>query len=103
VAKGFAWEYQYYVTSDGKRKLEMQTFSGKLYAAEADVRRAVGAMVPGLNDGTLYSASVAVTFWDLLDRYEAEEMPSRKSTRGSYTPILPPECPTTLRACSRNG
>jgi integrase len=87
-AKGFAWEYRYYVTLDGKRKLKMQTFSGKLYATEADVRRAVGAMVPGLNDGTLYSASVSVTFGDLLDRYEAEEMPSRKSTRGSYTSII---------------
>ncbi len=66
----------------------MQTFSGKLYATEADVRRAVGAMIPGLNDGTVYSPSVAVTFGDLLDRYMAEEMPSRKSTRGSYTSII---------------
>ena len=66
----------------------MQTFSGKLYTTEADVRRAVGAMVPGLNDGTLYSPSVAVTFGDLLDRYMAEEMPSRKATRDSYTSII---------------
>jgi integrase len=87
-AKGFAWEYRYYVTLDGKRKLKMQTFSGKLYTTEADVRRAVGAMVPGLNDGTLYSPSVAVTFGNLLDRYMAEEMPSRKSTRDSYTSII---------------
>src|ERR1700746_670774 len=84
-AKGFAWEYRYYITLDGKRKLKVQTFSGKLYTTEADVRRAVGAMVPGLNDGTLYSPSVAVTFGNLLDRYMAEEMPSRKSTRDSYT------------------
>lgn len=66
----------------------MQTFSGKLYATEADIRRAVGAMVPHLNDGTVYSPSVAVTFGKLLDRYMAEEMPSRKSTRGSYTSII---------------
>ncbi len=87
-AKGFAWEYRYYVTSDGKRKLKMQTFSGKLYATEADVRRAVGARVPGLNDGTKYSPSVAVTFGALLDRYIAEELPPRKSTRDSYTSII---------------
>lgn len=87
-AKGFAWEYRYYVTSDGKRKLTMQTFSGKLYATEADVRRAVGARVPGLNDGTKYSPSVAVTFGALLDRYIAEELPPRKSTRDSYTSII---------------
>jgi integrase len=87
-AKGFAWEYRYYATLDGKRKLKMQTFSGKLYTTEADVRRAVGAMVPGINDGTLYSPSVAVTFGNLLDRYMAEEIPSRKSTRDSYTSII---------------
>ncbi len=87
-AKGFAWEYRYYVTSDGKRKLKMQTFSGKLCATEADVRRAVGARVPGLNDGTKYSPSVAVTFGALLDRYIAEELPPRKSTRDSYTSII---------------
>lgn len=87
-AKGFAWEYRYYVTSDGKRKLTMQTFNGKLYATEADVRRAVGARVPDLNDGTVYSPSVAVTFGALLDRYIAEEIPARKSTRDSYTSII---------------
>jgi len=87
-AKGFAWEYRYYVPSDGKRKLKMQTFNGKLYATEADVRRAVGAMVPGLNDGTVYSPSLAVTFGALLDRYIAEEIPARKSSRDSYLSII---------------
>ncbi len=87
-AKGFAWEYRYYVTSEGKRTLRMQTFDGKVYATEADVRRAVGARVPSLNNGTVYSPSVAVTFGALLDRYIAEEMPPRKSTRDSYTSII---------------
>ncbi len=87
-AKGFAWEYRYYVTSDGKRKLKMQTFSGKLYATEADVRRAVGARVPDLKVGTVSSRSVAVTFGALLDRYIAEELPPSKSTRDSYTSII---------------
>ncbi len=66
----------------GKRKLKMRTFSGKLYSTEGDVRRAVCAMVPGLNDGALCSPSVAVTFGNLLDHYMAEEMPSRKFRRG---------------------
>ena len=87
-AKGFAWQYRYYVPSDGKRKLKMQTFDGKLYATEADVRRAVGARVPGLNDGSVYSPSVAVTFGALLDRYIAEEIPARKSSRDSYLSII---------------
>jgi integrase len=87
-AKGFVWEYRYYVPSEGKRKLKTQTFRGKLYATEADVRRAVGAMVPHLNDGTPYTPPVAVTFGTLLDRYIAEELPPRKSTRDSYTSII---------------
>ena len=41
----------------------MQTFSGKLYATEADVRRAVGAMVPHLNDGTPYSSVRRSNLW----------------------------------------
>ena len=88
-AKGFAWEYRYYVTSDGKRKLTMQTFSGKVYATEADVRRAVGARVPDLNDGTIYSPSVAVTFGALLDRYIAEEINVKPftSSRVSYRAV----------------
>ena len=87
-AKGFAWEYRYYVTSGGKRKLKMQTFNGKLYGTEADVRRAVGATVPRLNDATPYTPPVAVTFGALLDRYIAEELPPRKSTRDSYKSII---------------
>ena len=47
----------------------MQTFSGKLYTTEADIRRAVGAMVPGLNDGTLYSPSLQNS--DLLVVFDA--------------------------------
>ena len=39
------------LTLDGKRKLKMQTFSGKLYTTEAEVRRAVGAMAPACMTG----------------------------------------------------
>jgi hypothetical protein len=87
-AHGFAWEFRYRALEGGKRKLKAQTFRGDLYPTEADVRRAVGARVPDLNDGTVYSPSVAVTFGALLDRYIAEEMPSRKSTSDSYMSII---------------
>jgi len=87
-AKGFVWEYRYSVTEQGKRRQKTQTFRGKQYATEADVRRAVGAILPHLNDGTLYTPPVAVTFGALLDRYIAEELPPRKSTRDSYTSII---------------
>jgi integrase len=87
-AKGFVWEYRYSVTEEGKRKQKTQTFRGNLYPTEADVRRAVGAMVPHLNDGTPYTPPIAVTFGALLNRYIAEGMPSRKSTSDSYTSII---------------
>jgi hypothetical protein len=87
-ANGYAWEYRYYVDSGGQRKLKTQTFNGKLYGTEADVRRGVGASVPRLNDATPFTPPVAVTFGALLDRYIAEDMPSRKSTRDTYMSII---------------
>jgi hypothetical protein len=87
-AKGFVWEYRCSVTEQGKRKQKTQTFRGKQYATEADVRRAVGASVSRLNDATPYTPPVAVAFGALLDRYITEEMPPRKSTSDSYTSII---------------
>jgi hypothetical protein len=52
----------------------MQTFSSKLYATEADVRRAVGhGSRPQRRNPVQPICSV--TFGDILDRYVAEEMP----------------------------
>jgi integrase len=87
-AKGFAWEYRYYVDEDGKRKLKAQTFDGRLYRTETDVRRAVDSQLHELNKTSGYSPALVVTFGFLLDRYIAEEIPSRKSTRDSYMSLI---------------
>jgi integrase len=86
--KGFAWEFRYYVSENGKRKLKMQTFDGKVYKTESDVRRAVESQLPKLNSEVHYGQSVTVTFSSLLDRYIAEEIPPRRSTRDSYLSLI---------------
>lgn len=85
---GFAWEFRYYATEGGKRKLKVQTFDGRRYPTEASVRRAVGPTIPQLNRFEGYRPDLAITFGALLDRYIAEDMPSRKSTRDSYTSLI---------------
>jgi integrase len=87
-ATGFAWEFRYYETEGGKRKLKTQTFDGKLYRSEADVRKALETQILQLNRGTDYARSAGVTFGALLDRYISEEMPRRKSTADSYRSLI---------------
>jgi integrase len=48
----------------------------------------VDAQLLQLNNGTPNTQPVTVTFGALLDRYIAEEIPTRKSTRGSYLSII---------------
>jgi integrase len=86
--KGFAWEFRYYVNENGRRKLKTRTFSGSRYRTEGDVRKAVESHIPRLNSGADYVDTVGVTFGALLDRYIAEEIPSRKSTRDSYMSLI---------------
>lgn len=87
-AKGFAWEFRYYVNENGKRKLRAETFDPKIYRTESDVRKALEPQILRLNRGTNYGLSSGITFGALLDRYVAEEMPSRKSTRESYLSLI---------------
>lgn len=72
----------------GKRKLRTQTFDGRLYRTESEVRKALEAQILQLNRGTDYGRSAAVTFGALLDRYISEEMPVRKSTADSYHSLI---------------
>ena len=87
-ATGFAWEFRFYVNEGGKRKLRTQTFDGKLYRTESEVRKALETQILHLNRGTDYGRAAAVTFGALLDRYISEEMPARKSTAGSYHSLI---------------
>jgi integrase len=87
-ANGFAWEFRYYVEQDGKRVLRSQYFDGSLYRTEKAVRQKVESQLLKLNEATEYARAKDVTFNALLDRYVAEELPSRASTQGSYTSII---------------
>jgi hypothetical protein len=87
-AKGFAWEFRYCILTNGKRILKIQIFDCKMYRTEAEARRVVNAQLPQLNDGIVHDEPVAVMFGALLDRYIAEEIPPRKSTRDCYMSLI---------------
>lgn len=87
-ANGFAWEFRYYVEGDGKRVLKSQYFDGAIYRTEKSVRQKVESQLLKLNENTEYARANDVSFGALLDRYVAEELPSRSSTRSSYTTII---------------
>jgi len=55
-ANGFAWEFRYRVTENGKRKLKSQIFDGAVYRTEKAVRQKIEAQLLRLNDGTEYAA-----------------------------------------------
>lgn len=87
-AKGFAWEFRYYVHEDGERVRKLQTFDSSIYKTEKAVRQHLEGFLVKLNEKTEYARSADVTFNALLDRYIEEEMPTRHSTKGSYTSII---------------
>jgi integrase len=87
-AKGFAWEFRYYVVESGERVRKVQTFDSAIYKTEKSVRQHLEGFIVKLNEKTEYARSAGVTFNALLDRYIDEEMPARHSTKGSYTSII---------------
>jgi integrase len=87
-AKGFAWEFRYYVREGAKRSLKLQTFDSSIYKTEKALRQHLEGFLVKLNEKTEYARSADVTFNALLDRYIEEEMPARHSTKGSYTSII---------------
>ena len=87
-AKGFAWEFRYYIREGAKRVLKLQTFDSSIYKTEKALRQHLEGFLVKLNEKTEYARSADVTFNALLDRYVEEEMPTRHSTKGSYTSII---------------
>jgi len=87
-AKGFAWEFRYYVVESSERLRKVQTFDSAIYKTEKSVRQHLEGFIVKLNEKTEYARSAGVTFNALLDRYIEEEMPARHSTKGSYTSII---------------
>ncbi len=87
-SQGFAWEFRFYITEDGKRKLKVQTFDSLKYPAERDVRKAVEGQMSALNSGTL-GGKVNATLGTIIDRYMREEFPAlRHSTQTTNRSLL---------------
>src|SRR5271167_1092063 len=79
--RGFAWEFRYYVVDGTKRKLKQVTLDGSKFPTEKAALKHLHPLVQRVNDGSDYSTLQVYTFGDVLKRYEAEEIPTRKSTR----------------------
>jgi hypothetical protein len=54
-AKGFAWEFRYYVEEGGKRTPKSQYFDGDVYKNAKSVRQKLEAQLLKLNEGTEYA------------------------------------------------
>jgi hypothetical protein len=78
-AKGFAWEFRYYQTVDGERKLRVQTFDSLKYPTEAAVRKAVEPLLGSLNSDTL-AGKLSATLGTVIDRYYKDEFPLLRHT-----------------------
>jgi integrase len=87
-AKGFAWEFRINVVKGGVRKTEYLTLNGAEYPTEKLARQKLQSLLLAVNDGKAANYVQTIVFGTLLDRYMAEEMPQKSSTRGSYTSII---------------
>jgi integrase len=85
---GFAWEFRFYQTVDGKRKLKVQTFDSVTYPTETAVRKAVEGQLGALNSGTL-AGKVAATLGTIIDRYMREDFTTlRHSTQTTNKSLI---------------
>ncbi|WP_263352700.1 N-terminal phage integrase SAM-like domain-containing protein [Acidicapsa acidisoli] len=85
---GFVWEFRFYQTVDGKRKLKVQTFDSVTYPTETAVRKAVEGQLGALNSGTL-AGKVAATLGTVIDRYMREDFTTlRHSTQTTNTSLI---------------
>ena len=80
------WEFRYYEDAAGGGRERKALFIGTTdkYKTEAQARKAVEAILLNLNAEKPMHHLGTVTFGGLCDRYIAEELPERYSTRKSY-------------------
>ena len=87
-SQGFAWEFRFYQTIDGARKLKVQTFDSVKYPTERDVRIAVEGQLSALNAGTL-GGKVNATLGTIIDRYMLEDfLTLRHSTQTTNKSLI---------------
>ncbi len=70
---GFAWEWRWYETEDGKRKLKVQTFDSAKYPTQTAVEKAVAPLLKQINSDASQGVS-KVTMDTIIDRYYKEKM-----------------------------
>ena len=70
---GFAWEFRYYETEDGRRKLKVETYPTAQYPTETSVRKAVQPTLRMINADTSQGIS-KVTVDTVIDRYYKEKI-----------------------------
>ena len=80
------WEFRYYEDVAGGARVRKACFIGTIdkYPTETQARKAVEAHLLKLNAERPQHHLGSVTFGGLCDRYIAEELPERYSTRKSY-------------------
>ena len=80
------WEFRYYEDAAGGGRARKALFIGTTdtYKTEAQARKAVEAILLNLNAEKPMHHLGTMTFGGLCDRYIAEELPERYSTRKSY-------------------
>lgn len=85
-----AWEFRYYVDDGGAARRRQHTIIGTRdeYPTETLARKAVQALLLKLNAETPRAEFTVPTFGALADKFAAEEMPERYSTRKSYESML---------------
>ncbi|MGH9598591.1 MAG: hypothetical protein ACRD27_01900, partial [Terracidiphilus sp.] len=87
-----AWEFRYYVADGdgpGRRKRQHTTIGTlEQYPTAAAARKAVQVLLLDLNAEAPRAEVEVPTFGTLADKFVAEEMPERYSTRKSYESML---------------
>ena len=80
------WEFRYYedAATGGRARKALFIGTTDMYKTEAQARKAVEAILLKLNAEKPMHHLGTVTFGGLCDRYIAEELPERYSTRKSY-------------------
>jgi integrase len=85
-----AWEFRYYETdSDGERKRRYVAIGTKeQYPNDSLARKAVQALLLNLNAEVPRAEIEVSSFGALIDKFKAEEIPTRYSTRKSYESMI---------------
>jgi integrase len=85
-----AWEFRYYIQDGFGRRKRQHVTVGTLeeYPTETAARKAVQALLLKLNAESPAAELKVPTFGTLLDKFAAEEMPERYSTRTAYESML---------------